>query len=199
MGRKYALTDDLTDTYKAMPRPTTGAINNTAMDRKEEKIIARFKSALAEGDLPTIRYMLAFTERFEQMAQNINTYEQYLACGFTDKPSFDRYGWIDNDRALKDKTESVMIFQEDRIGLTVELCQLPNGNWVSGIQLTLSESGSYGGTSIWNKQYTDRQSAYIAALKTALADVQHSSCKGDMKYIKIIRQEMAAALQPCLF
>lgn len=169
------------------------------MDRKEETIIATFKTALADGDVKTLQYMLSFTERFEQMASNIKAYEKYLACGYTDKPSFDKYGWIDNDKIVNDIKESVTVFQDGRIGLTIELCQLPNDKWVSGIQLSLSESGHYGGVSIWSIQYPERQSAYIAALKSALSDVQHSSCKGDMKYIKIIRQEMAAALQPCLF
>ena len=143
--------------------------------------------------------MLSFTDRFEQMARNIRTYEQYLACGFTDGASFDKYGWINNDKVLENSKESVVIFQERRIGLTIEFCQLPNGNWVSGVLLTLSESGHYGGASIWDEQQPDRQSAYMASLKTALADVQHSSCKGDAKYAKIIKQKMAELLQPCLF
>lgn len=169
------------------------------MNRTEEKIINSFKTALADGDIKTLQYMLSFTDRFEQMARNIRTYEQYLACGFTDGPSFDKYGWINNDKVLENSKESVVIFQEGRIGLTIELCQLPNGNWVSGILLTLSESGHYGGASIWDEQYSDRQSAYMAALEIALADVQHSSCNGDAKYAKIIKQKMVELLQPSLF
>jgi len=169
------------------------------MSEKEENIIAKFKEALAKGDVPTIRYMLSFTERYDQMARNIKAYEQYLACGYTDKPSFDAYGWIDNDKVLEKAKESESIFQEDRFELIVELCQFPNGKWVSGIKINLSESGHYGGVSIWNTQYPNRHSAYMAALKSALADVQHSSCKSDFKYIKIIKQKMVAALEPSLF
>lgn len=143
--------------------------------------------------------MLSFTDRFKQMARNIRTYEQYLTCGFTDAPSFDKYGWIDNDKDLEHSKESVVIFQDGSNGLTVELCQLPNNNWVSGILLTLSESGHYGGASIWDEQHPDRQSAYMAALKIALADVQHSSCKGDARYAKIIQQKMVESLQLSLF
>ena len=105
------------------------------MNRTEEEIIKSFKTALANGDIKTLQYMLSFTDRFEQMARNIRTYEQYLTCGFTDAPSFDKYGWIDNDKDLEHSKESVVIFQDGSNGLTVELCQLPNNNWVSGILL----------------------------------------------------------------
>lgn len=121
----------------------------------EENIIAKFKAALADGDVQTLQYMLSFTERFEQMARNIKTYEQYLSCGFTGKPSFDKYGWIDNEKELEDSKESVPIFREDRTELIAELCQLPNGKWVSGIFLTLSESGHCGGASIWGTQHPE--------------------------------------------
>lgn len=179
--------------------PTNHRDKNYTIMNAEENIIAKFKAALADGDVQTLQYMLSFTERFEQMARNIKTYEQYLACGFTGKPSFDKYGWIDNEKELEDSKESVPIFREDRAELIIELCQLPNGKWVSGIFLTLSESGHCGGASIWGNQHPDRLSAYMESLKKALSFVQHSSCKYDMKYIKIIKQEIAAALQPCLF
>ena len=59
------------------------------MDSTEEKIVARLKEALAKGDVATLQYMLSFTANFYQMADNIKTYEKYLACGYTDKPSLD--------------------------------------------------------------------------------------------------------------
>ena len=72
------------------------------MNRTEEEIINSFKDALANGDVQTLQYMLSFAGNYHQMAMNIRHYEQYLSCGYTGKPSFDKYGWIENGKELKE-------------------------------------------------------------------------------------------------
>ena len=46
------------------------------------------------------------------MAMNIRHYEQYLSCGYTGKPSFDKYGWIENGKELKENIETVEVFED---------------------------------------------------------------------------------------
>lgn len=169
------------------------------MDSTEEKIVARLKEALAKGDVATLQYMLSFTANFYQMADNIKTYEKYLACGYTDKPSFDEYGWIDNYKKVEANAEKISVFEDGSKKLTVEVLQLANSKWVSGIDLMLAESGCLCGASIWNKQYNTRHEAYMAACETAMKDIQSSSNKNDKKYISYVKKKMAESLQLSLF
>ena len=105
------------------------------MNRTEEEIINSFKDALANGDVQTLQYMLSFAGNYHQMAMNIRHYEQYLSCGYTGKPSFDKYGWIENGKELKENIETVEVFEDNGKYLSIELLQLANGNWVHGIRL----------------------------------------------------------------
>ena len=169
------------------------------MDRSEEKIIAEFKEALAKGDVATLKYMLSFTANFYQMADNIKTYEKYLACGYTDKPSFDEYGWIDNYKKVEANAEKISVFEDGSKKLSVEVLQLANGKWVNGIDITLAERGCICGATIWNEQYNTRHEAYMAACKTAMKYIKSSSNKNEQKYINIIKKKMAEESQPSLF
>lgn len=167
--------------------------------KTENEIIANFKAALNNGDVATLQYMLSFTDRFDQMARNIRSYEQYLACGYTDKPTFDKYGWIDNDKKLNTNVESLTVFDDGRQSLNIQLLCLANGKWVEGINIALSESGYVGGAGIWGTQFPTRHDALIAALKHALKIIQSSSCKADLKYIKVVKNKIIQELQPSFF
>lgn len=169
------------------------------MNRTEEEIINSFKEALANGDVKTLQYMLSFTDNYYQMAQNIRYYEQYLSCGYTGKPSFSRYGWIDNGKELKEDVETVKIFEDNGKHLYIELLQLANGKWVHGIDLGLSESGYIDGADIWGTQYATRHDAYMEALRRALKMTTDFGKGTEMKYIKLIKEKMAESLQLSLF
>ena len=169
------------------------------MNRTEEEIINSFKDALANGDVQTLQYMLSFAGNYQQMAMNIRHYEQYLSCGYTGKPSFDKYGWIENGKELKENIETVEVFEDNGKYLSIELLQLANGNWVHGIRLGLSERGYAGGADIWGTQYATRHDAYLAALKRALKMTSDSAKSTEMKYIKVIKEKMAESKQLCLF
>ena len=169
------------------------------MNRTEEEIINSFKDALANGYANSRQCMLSFTGNYYHMAQNRRHYEQYLSCGYTGKPSFDKYGWIENGKELKENIETVEVFEDNGKYLSIELLQLANGNWVHGIRLGLSERGYAGGADIWGTQYATRHDAYLAALKRALKMTSDSAKSTEMKYIKVIKGKMAESKQLCLF
>ena len=68
----------------------------------------RYDKAVENNDTEELAWFAQFgSEKWEcQMITNARTYEQYLMCGYKEKPVFNEYGWLENGNcmSLKDKS-----------------------------------------------------------------------------------------------
>lgn len=134
----------------------------------------------------------------ETACRNMRCYDQYQECGYTDKPQFDKYGWLCNDVPVAD-IEVVKLYGEEPLISTVECLQLPNGKWVSGSHWHLSLTGRVCGCSIWSRQHDTRINALIYEMRQLIDIIKRDKVKKDEAHIPDIVHAMDNVRQLSLF
>ena len=153
----------------------------------------------AQNDPEQMEEWQKWGDRKYQACQNKRDYDQYKECGFTEEPTFNKYGWV-NTRIPKDTIEEIKIFgEEGGHSSSVECAQLPNGKWVSGYGYFLSISGASCGCSIWGKQYDSRIKALTDKIRQIVDHIKRSDRATDRTYLPKLYEAMDNVRQLSLF
>lgn len=163
----------------------------------------RYDKAVENNDAEELAWFAQFgSEKWEcQMITNARTYEQYLMCGYKEKPVFNEYGWLENGNcmSLKEKSEHVQVFKDGTFNAEIMLLQHPNGKWIGTLCYSLSICGGGSYPSIWEKQYDTRRHALNATLDKLIGYVESSTVQKDRKYLPLIKKMRASTGQLSLF
>ena len=162
-------------------------------------ITEKIKKALEDDDIETLRYLLSFQQEFRALEMNVKTYEQFLKCGFTDKPTFDENGWLTNNKEMLKTMETKVIFEEDGKLLKLYLLELPNKKWITGISMMLHDCGTGGYPSVWGKQFDSKEIAIEHNLTNVIKNMKVRNITSEKKYIAILKAHIAECRQLSLF
>ncbi len=103
-----------------------------------------------------------FEER--QKRENQKYYEKWLACGFTGEMKTNEHGWFIPVLRLHYPVKTITIFDKKGYRASLEVCQLPNKNWVAASSLTCPLHGYGSACSIWDTQYKTKEEAIMVEL-----------------------------------
>ncbi len=169
----------------------------------EKPMYERYDKAVEENDTKELEWFAQFgtPKREGQMITNARCYEQYLKCGYSERPYFDEYGWLRNGHCteLKERAETVEVFREGQYHGFVMIVQHPNGTWTATYEYSLSLSGAGGYPSIWGKTYDTRREALNAALDRIILAIEGSSVKNDKHFLAAAKKMRGETGQLSLF
>lgn len=131
--------------------------------------------------------------------ENERQYKQYLSCGYTEKFTVDKYGRCCN-KINRNEIEKIDIFRKNNIYGLVEIIQLPNKNWTTGSQLSMSSYGYGSCVTIWHKQYKTKNEAIEEELNYLESNIKPKDLIGYIKNaIKTYRNSLKEPEETTLF
>ena len=166
----------------------------------EDDVEKRLHDAINNNDLEVIDYFEQFGEDVRVQIRNAATYEQYLLCGYTDKPSFNQYGWIDNDDKIRRSGHEEAIFTEGFIWhCNIRYMQHPNGKWVASASYNFGDCGGSSLPGIWNSWYDSKEEAIRETLEHPIELLSKDGRAKAKKYLPILKKYVWNARQAALF
>ena len=166
----------------------------------DQPMYNRYKKAIENNDMKELEWFAQFgnPNRLHQLISNAKCYEQYLACGYTDNPHLNDYGWLENG-SVKDLQEQFEEVQMEK-NATVILLQFPNGKWVSSVKCQTSLSGIYSSPGIWTqKQFCTRQEALDGGIDRLIHFFTENAKSADKGIIERLKKAKMQTRQTSFF
>ena len=157
-----------------------------------------FEDAIRNNDVATLAKFKEFGDTDRRQIHNFAHYDQYLKCGYSDKPSYDKYGRINND-IPKEKVQTQLLWEDGYATTMIEYFQLPNGKWVVGLKWSLAESGGWYGCDMWSSQFLSKNEAIRHELDFLKRQIERSSIKRDKIHMKDVDKARLELRQLSLF
>ena len=138
-------------------------IANGHLVKYEADIFKEMLAAIDQHDQLKLDEFRSFGDTLRAIAMNIHAYRKSLEFGFTEI-AFDQYGWF--KRPLWLEKEELNFGDTSRYGnySTITLGHGPNGLWTYAISYSFGCAGGGYALSVYDKRFTCRQEAYVAAL-----------------------------------
>ena len=174
-----------------------------AIDQKEGEMLDRYEKAVTDKNQCFLEWISQFgtPKHLFQMIINAAEYEQYLSCGYSQKPVLDDSGNLVNGgpKDISLKRETVNVFSCNGKKALVEMVRHPNGNWVAAITVNLTNAGCCCTPGVWHDQFPSRTAALEEALENIALFVEKHGTEKERKLLPKVWKARGDSTQLTLF